>query len=69
MVLKIISQNTAYIKEAISALAISAPPEERSCGCLSALETALITNPEVIPAKTKAKLDLLVSKYLEEKSS
>jgi len=69
MVLKTISRNTTNIKEVISALAISAPPEERSCGCQSALETALITNPKVIPVETRAKLDLLVSKYLEEKKS
>ena len=66
IVLKIISRNTTNIKEAISALAISALPDKRSCGCLSALESALITNPEVISPKTRAKLGLLVSKYLEE---
>ncbi|MCJ7717493.1 MAG: S-methyl-5'-thioadenosine phosphorylase [Anaerolineales bacterium] len=69
LVLKIIKQNTTYIKESISNLAESPPAEERSCGCLTALETALITNPEVIPPDTRTKLGLLVSKYLEEKPS
>lgn len=69
MVLKIINQNMTYVKELISTLANSPPPEDRSCACLSALKSALITNPEVISAKTRAKLGLLVSKYLEEKSS
>jgi 5'-methylthioadenosine phosphorylase len=66
MVLKIIAQNTSFIQEAIVDLAENPPPEERSCGCLSALDGAIITNPNLIPAKTRAKLSLLVSKYLEE---
>jgi hypothetical protein len=39
---------------------------KRNCGCGSALKDALITNPAVIPPKTKKKLGLLVSKYLED---
>ena len=66
MVMKIINQNTAYVQDAISSLAETPLAEERSCGCLSALDGAIITNPEVIPAKTRKKLNLLVSKYLEE---
>lgn len=66
MVLKIINQNTTYAREAILELAENPPGEERSCGCLSALEGAIITSPELIPPETRKKLDLLVSKYLEE---
>ncbi len=66
MVLKIIAQNTSFVQEAIAELAENPPPEDRSCGCLSALDGAIITNPDLIPAKTRAKLSLLVSKYLEE---
>jgi 5'-methylthioadenosine phosphorylase len=38
---------------------------ERSCECGQALSTALITDPKVIPAETRNKLDLLVGKYLK----
>lgn len=66
MVMKIIKQNTACVQDAISALTKTPPAEERACGCLSALEGTIITNPEVIPAETRKKLNLLVSKYLED---
>ena len=66
MVLKIISKNTDYIKSALSYLTQNPPGEERTCGCQSALKSALITNPVVIPKTTRKKLDLLVSKYLED---
>ncbi len=66
MVLKIIAKNTSFVQKAITELAENPPPEDRSCSCLSALDGAIITNPDLIPAKTRAKLSLLVSKYLEE---
>jgi 5'-methylthioadenosine phosphorylase len=37
---------------------------ERTCVCANALQYALITDRAAIPAATKAKLDLLVGKYL-----
>ena len=66
MVLKIIAKNTSFVQKAIIELAENPPPEDRSCSCLSALDGAIITNPDLIPAKTRAKLSLLVSKHLEE---
>jgi 5'-methylthioadenosine phosphorylase len=66
MVLKIIAQNTSRVQEAVAGLAENPPPENRSCDCSTALEGALITNPEVIPQETRQKVDLLVSKYLKE---
>ena len=66
MVLKIIAQNTAHAQDAITVLAEKPPQIERSCGCLSALDGAIITNPDVIPKKAQKKLNLLVSKYLED---
>ena len=65
MVMKIISKNTTYVKDALATLTQAPEEEERTCGCQSALENALITNPVVIPETTRKKLDLLVSKYLE----
>jgi 5'-methylthioadenosine phosphorylase len=66
MVLKILAKNTDYVKNAISNLAENPSGETQTCGCQSALESAIITNPEVIPPETKEKLDLLIGKYLKE---
>lgn len=63
MVIQILNKNTEIAQEAIRNLARELKPE-RACTCGQALATALITNPKVIPADTRKKLDLLVSKYL-----
>jgi len=65
MVLKIIKQNTDHVKDALLHLVENPPKKDRGCTCLSALNGAIITDPEVIPPKTRQRLDLLVSKYLE----
>ena len=66
MVLKILSQNTDYVKNAITHLAENPPREERACSCDSTLSNAIITDPAVIPAQTRDKLNLLIGKYLKE---
>ena len=66
MVLKVLSQNTDHVKEAITFLAENLPDEKPTCGCDSALESAIITRPDVIPPATREKLDLLLAKYLKE---
>ena len=66
MVLKILAQNTQHAKNALAYLAENPPEEDSSCACQSALESALITNPAVIPSATREKLDLLIAKYMEE---
>ena len=66
MVLEVISKNTDTVKKSLTHLAENPPGDKRSCGCHYALESAMITNPDVIPPKTRKKLDLLVKKYLED---
>ncbi len=39
-------------------------PDERECGCRSALSAALATRPDVIPADVRDRLAPLVGKYL-----
>src|SRR5687767_9248128 len=63
MVIRTLNKNTAIAQEAVRILA-SQLRQERDCECEHALATALITNKDVIPAETRKKLDLLVSKYL-----
>lgn len=48
----------------VVAAAVANMPAERTCKCGSALSHALITDPNTVPAATRAKLDLLVGKYL-----
>ncbi len=40
-------------------------PAERNCGCASALENAIITSPELIGTETRARLSVLIGRYLE----
>src|SRR5512147_32339 len=63
MVIQTLNKNTAIAQEAVRILASRLKPE-RDCDCEHALATALITRRDVIPAQTRQKLDLLVSKYL-----
>ena len=58
-----LNKNTQMAQDAIRNLMRSLS-SERNCNCGQALATALITNPKIIPAETRSKLDLLVSKYL-----
>ena len=43
-------------------------PIERSCECSTALQSALITEPELIPEKTRENLSILIDKYLDRPS-
>jgi len=45
-------------------LAVTRIPDRRNCECATALKTAIVTAPPVIPAGQKEKLDLLIGKYL-----
>jgi 5'-methylthioadenosine phosphorylase len=62
MVIAVLNKNTDIAQTAIRNLVRDFYPE-RTCDCGSALATALITNPGVIPPETRRKLDLLVKKY------
>lgn len=64
MVIATLNKNTEIAQKAIAALA-SSLSRSQTCDCNHALASALITNPSVIPAATRQKLDLLVSKYLK----
>jgi 5'-methylthioadenosine phosphorylase len=64
MVIKILNQNTIIAQQAVRNL-VKSLKHERSCECVNAMATALITNPSVIPPETRKKLDLLVKKYLK----
>jgi 5'-methylthioadenosine phosphorylase len=46
-------------------LAVSRISRKRNCPCPRALETAIITAPNAIPAATRKKLDLIIGKYVK----
>lgn len=64
MVIQTLNQNTTVAQESLKALAhnLEFQPD---CACQQALSSALITNPAMIPADTRANLGLLVDKYLK----
>jgi 5'-methylthioadenosine phosphorylase len=66
-IVAVLNQNAANAAKVVkAAVAAISAPGSRSCSCASALKYAMLTNPAVIPAETKKKLDLLVGKYLNE---
>jgi 5'-methylthioadenosine phosphorylase len=64
MVIQTLNKNTTIAQEAVRILARQLK-HQRDCDCEHALASALITHKDVIPAETRQKLDLLVSKYLQ----
>jgi len=63
-----LQKNTQNIREIIK-LAVTSIPDKRQCACATALKTAIVTTPEMIPAEQKRKLDLLIGKYLTKGDS
>jgi 5'-methylthioadenosine phosphorylase len=63
MIIATLMQNAQTAQQAI-ANAVEHMPASRSCGCGSALQHALITRPEAIPAQMKKDLAPLIGKYL-----
>jgi 5'-methylthioadenosine phosphorylase len=64
LVIQTLNKNTEIAQTAIKNL-VAKLPDQPSCSCNSAMETALITHPSAIPAETSKKLDLLVRKYIK----
>ncbi len=63
MVIQTLNKNTDLAQEALRNLARNLS-RERACECGTALSSALITNPAIIPAETHQKLSLLIGKYI-----
>ncbi len=68
MVIKVLLTNVALSKNIISATVGRIDPT-RDCRCGSALQNAIMTNPRLIPNKTKKDLNLLIGKYISSKPS
>ncbi len=62
-VVAVMHQNAANAAKVLRA-AVRALPTERSCACASALQHAILTSHDAIPAATREKLALLIGKYI-----
>jgi 5'-methylthioadenosine phosphorylase len=65
MIVANLMQNAKSARQII-AEAVARVPNERTCACARALEFAIITRPEAIPAETRRELAPIVGKYLGE---
>ena len=63
MVIEILLRNTSLAQEAVRNLCANLSGN-RTCSCSSALASALITQPDMIPASTRQRLGALLDKYL-----
>ena len=68
IILDIMHKNIDTAKKIIK-LAVARIPQKRDCHCASALKTAIITNPKLIPPEQKKKLNRLIGKYLKVEDS
>ena len=64
VILNCLRRNTDTAKKIIR-LAVARIPDKRDCDCATALRTAIVTAPQLIPAERKKKLDLLIGKYIK----
>jgi 5'-methylthioadenosine phosphorylase len=67
VILGYMKQNIAMAKKIIK-LAVGKVPDKHSCGCSSALNTAIVTAPTTMTLKQKKKFDLLIGKYIEKRN-
>lgn len=64
LVIEILHHNTELAQKAVRLLARELK-SERTCSCPNALATALITQPDKIPAETRQRLAIFIDKYLK----
>jgi len=65
MILSTLKNNVAMAKR-ILRVAAPAAAGARVCSCATALQDAIVTAPEKIPAATRKRLQLLIGKYLKK---
>ncbi len=68
VIINCLRQNIDTAKKIIK-LAVSRIPANRDCDCATALNSAIVTAPKLIPAEQKKKLNLLIGKYLTKGDS
>ena len=64
MIVQNLLRNAETAQRVVKAL-VERLPADRTCGCATALESAIITRPDAVPPETKRKLAPIVGKYLD----
>jgi 5'-methylthioadenosine phosphorylase len=64
MVIRNLTKNTENAKKLLTAV-IAGLGETRKCSCQDALKYAIITDKNLVPAKTKKGLDIIIGKYIK----
>jgi 5'-methylthioadenosine phosphorylase len=64
MVVENLIKSTEIARNIIK-IAVTGMPRERDCCCPNALKDAIITAPELIPAKARKDLKLIIGKYVQ----
>ena len=62
-IVAVLHQNAANAAKVVRAT-VAALPAERNCACASALQHAILTQPDAIPAVTRERMKLIFGKYL-----
>jgi 5'-methylthioadenosine phosphorylase len=63
-IVAVIHQNAENAAKVVKA-AVKVMPKDRTCACASALKYAVLTDPKAISPEVKARLGLLLDKYLQ----
>jgi len=64
-VMEVVRQNATTAQDVVRRILRRLADSERACPCSTALDGALITDPTLIPAKTREALAPLIDKYLD----
>jgi 5'-methylthioadenosine phosphorylase len=62
-IVAVMHQNAANAAKVLRA-AVARVPAERTCACVSAMQHAILTSRDAIPAATRAKLEPIIGKYM-----
>jgi len=65
MIIDNLNKNTEHVKKVIRSVMPEVINSERKCPCSTALENAIITQADMIPAKAKEDLDIIIGKYIK----
>jgi 5'-methylthioadenosine phosphorylase len=65
LIIRNLTQNAKTAQQVVAAT-VAAYAGRQGCGCGSALATALITRPDVIPAAVKQDLAPIIGKYIQQ---
>jgi hypothetical protein len=66
MIIDNLTKNTEKVKEVIRNVIPDISTMDRNCPCCDALNNAIITQQDLIPAQVKKDLEIIIGKHLKE---